>query len=174
MSVIMPLCWYPWLRARLKDDRYILTAMAVFVLFPSFIGIYSFFQPETLVLPLMGLALWSTEACNKSLSYWQACLSGFLWGLAVTTKITLVVFAVTALGWFIYQVRANVSKTKLILLAVLSIVTAMSVYSTVPVKIYRGLHIIEFAPGMYHFNKMLYESGDVAMIITGKPACAAV
>ncbi len=168
MSMLMPVCWYPWLRMCFQKNRYFLPALAIFVLFPSFIGIYSFFQPETLALPLLGLALWSTGACRRRPGYGRVFLAGLLWGLAFTTKITILAFALTAFAWFLHGIRADVSRMKLVLLALLPILAATAIYSTVPLKIYRGLHIIEFAPGMYHFNKMHYESGDVALIMTAK------
>jgi len=79
LSAVTPWVWYRFFRELLPDDkRLALVGWAVTAWLPSWIGIYSYFMTETLLLPLLGLSLWlSWRSMRKGTS------SAFLWASLV-------------------------------------------------------------------------------------------
>ena len=58
LSALTPWLWYRFLRELLPGKRRALLGWAILAWLPSWIGIYGYFMTETLLLPLLGLALW--------------------------------------------------------------------------------------------------------------------
>ena len=66
LSALTPWFWYRWMRDCLPTKNNDASGYAILSLLPTWIGIYSFFAQETLLLPLLGLSLWlSFRAVSK-------------------------------------------------------------------------------------------------------------
>jgi hypothetical protein len=65
LSLLMPWAWYRFFRELQPSKLAAVTGWAVITWLPSWNGIYSFFMQETLMLPLLGGALWATWRCQR-------------------------------------------------------------------------------------------------------------
>jgi hypothetical protein len=97
LSVLTPWLWYRFLRELLPANLLPLIGYAIFCWLPSWLGIFSYFMTETLVLPLLGLSLWLTWRCLR-----KSTLESFVWATVawlwmLMTKQSLVPIAVVAL-----------------------------------------------------------------------------
>ena len=110
LSVITPWIWYKFLRELLPTKRFALLGWTIFAWLPSWIGIYSYFMSETLLLPLMGLSLWLTWRSMRKKEAGAFCLATFCWTLAGITRAIAapVAAAVIIFAWW-RQDRRTVS-----------------------------------------------------------------
>src|SRR5438105_14853367 len=65
LSVATSWIWYRAMRELFSSGTLALVGWAIFLWLPSWIGIFSYFMPETLILPTLGLALWFTFRCRR-------------------------------------------------------------------------------------------------------------
>src|ERR1035437_69804 len=68
LSVATPWFWYRFLSETLDSKTLALAGWAALGLLPTWIGIYSYFMSETLLLPLIGLSLWMTLRAKRRLT----------------------------------------------------------------------------------------------------------
>lgn len=99
LSVLMPWVYYRAARAFGLTRTPGLAVWALIAITPSLIAIYHYFMMETLLLPLVGVALWMTarhlRKGGRSAFLWAV----FCWLLASLTKPTVVPLAAVCLGW---------------------------------------------------------------------------
>jgi len=102
LSVITPWIWYKFFRELLPVKRYALAGWAILAWLPSWIGIYSYYMSETLLLPLMGLSLWLSWRSMRKRDVGSFGLAAFCWTLAGTTRAVAapVAAAVTVFTWW--------------------------------------------------------------------------
>lgn len=80
LSVITPWLWYRCLRELLDSRRVARYGWLLFAILPSWISIYSYFMSETLLLALMGGALWQTCRAKR-----KQTLGAFVWMVVIWT-----------------------------------------------------------------------------------------
>ena len=65
LSLVGPWLWYRFLRELVRDRDLALAGGVVLAALPSWSAIYSYFMQETLMLPLLGAALWATWRARR-------------------------------------------------------------------------------------------------------------
>src|SRR5690606_29068722 len=80
LSLLMPWIWYRFFR-ELQPSKIVAVAGWVAIAWlPSWMGIYGYFMQETLMLPLLGAALYATWRCKR-----KKDLASFLWMVVAWT-----------------------------------------------------------------------------------------
>lgn len=98
LSVLAPWCWYRFLREALSSRTLALAGWAVLTLLPTWIGIYSYFMTETLLLPMLGLSLWMTMRAKRRPTVGTFLAMVLAWLLTGLTRgVTIPLAAVAAL-----------------------------------------------------------------------------
>lgn len=98
LCAIMPYFWY--LAAReVFAPKVALACGFVVALCPSFLVIYSYFMNETLLLAVMGMALWLTLKAHRTGADRDYMLAVLLWVLAVHTRMAALPPAVVGVVW---------------------------------------------------------------------------
>ena len=67
LSLSAPWLWYRFLRELLPSRDWALAGWVLLAALPSWSAIYSYFMQETLMLLLLGAALWATWRCRRRL-----------------------------------------------------------------------------------------------------------
>lgn len=96
VSVLMPWVWYRFLRELQSSKTLALAGWAAISLLPSWISIYSYFMQETLLLPLLGAALWATWRARRKSTVGSFLLMVFIWVLAGLTRGVAIPLAAVA------------------------------------------------------------------------------
>ena len=101
LSAITPWLWYKFLREILDSKRLALFGWALIALIPSWIGIYSYFMTETLLLPLMGLGLWLSFRSMRKKDLNSFLLAVLIWTIAGMTRgiAAPIAVAITSFVW---------------------------------------------------------------------------
>jgi hypothetical protein len=86
LSIATPWLWYRFLREALSSRLLALGGWAVLVWLPTWIGIYSYFMTETLLLPLLGASLWQTLRADRRRSVGSFVGMAVLWMLTGLTR----------------------------------------------------------------------------------------
>ena len=104
LSAITPWLWYRFLRELLPTKQQALLGWAIFALLPSWIGIFSYFMTETLVLPLMGFALWMSWRSLRKRDFNSFMFANVIWVFATLTRAIIgPIAAVLMLSIWWYQ-----------------------------------------------------------------------
>ena len=99
LSLCTPWIWYRFLR-ELQPSRAIATAgWAALSLLPSWIAIYGYFMQETLLLPLLGAALWASWRCRRKQTLRSFLLMALLWAMAGLTRGIAIPLAAVTCTW---------------------------------------------------------------------------
>ncbi|WP_193163029.1 NPCBM/NEW2 domain-containing protein [Microbulbifer hainanensis] len=99
LSLCTPWVWYRFLR-ELQPSRQLATAgWAALSLLPSWIAIYGYFMQETLLLPLLGAALWASWRCRRKETLRSFLLMALLWALAGLTRGIAIPLAAVTCTW---------------------------------------------------------------------------
>lgn len=144
--------WYKFLRELQSSKTLALCGWAVLGLLPSWTAIYAYFMQETLFLPLLGAALWSTWRCRRKADIRSFSLMIFLWIIAGLTRGIAIPLAALACTWLWLAQEEKVKKaaySSLILILIMGPLT------------YRAYDLVgHFAPhGMGHLNVIYAQSG---------------
>jgi hypothetical protein len=86
LSVFLPLFWYLFARSVLRRPVNALRYASILCWLPSNISIFGFFMNETLLLPLMGLALWLTQRTLQKRTAGSFIAMAITWTLGVLTR----------------------------------------------------------------------------------------
>ncbi|MFT3869272.1 MAG: hypothetical protein QM715_12510 [Nibricoccus sp.] len=120
LSIVGPWCWYRFLRETIASRTFALAGWAILALLPSWIGIYSYFMTETLLIPMIGLSLWMTQRARR-----RRTLSTFLamvvvWTLTGLTRGITIPWAGVAclLVWITHPKKISTAFYSIIILAV--------------------------------------------------------
>lgn len=103
LSVLMPWTFY---RAAREFGMRKIPALVVLLLIsctPSLFTIYHYFMMETLLLPLLGIALWMTARHLRKKTLGSFSLAVVCWMLACLTKVTVVPLALLCLLWIWFK-----------------------------------------------------------------------
>jgi hypothetical protein len=152
LSLATPWIWYRFLRELLPGKTQALAGWALISLIPSWISIYCYFMQETLMLPLLGTALWATWRCRRKGTVSSFLWVVVLWALAGLTRGIAIPLAAVAALWLLLTQKQKLRKTAFGLLVLLLILGPLTVRS------YHFAHI--FAPhGMGNMNMLYAKSG---------------
>jgi hypothetical protein len=99
LSLSGPWLWYRFLRELLPDRDQALLGWVVLSALPSWSAIYSHFMQETLMLPLLGAALWATWRSRRKQDLASFLVATGLWMLAGLTRGICIPLAAVAMGW---------------------------------------------------------------------------
>lgn len=111
LAVITPYAWYRFFRELPVSRNTALVGFALVAILPSWLSIYSFFMQETLMLPLLGLALYSTFRCLRKETLTSFALMVFVWALAGLTRGICIPLAGVAVIWVIYYQQNKIQKS---------------------------------------------------------------
>lgn len=152
LSLAGPWFWYRFFRELQSNKTLALAGWAFLSFLPSWTAIYGYFMQETLMLPLLGAALWSTWRCRRKADVRNFIFMVFLWiavGLTRGIAIPLAAVACTWLWLIQDQKLKKALYSSLVLLLIMGPLTYRS-YQTVG----------HFAPhGMGHLNVIYAQSG---------------
>lgn len=161
LSLAGPWLWYRFFRELQSSKTMALAGWAFLSFLPSWIAIYGYFMQETLMLPLLGAALWATWRCRRKADVRNFVIMVFLWiavGLTRGIAIPLAAVACTWLWLIQDQKLKKALYSSLILLLIMGPLTYRS-YQTVG----------HFAPhGMGHLNVIYAQSGKKVIEIASQ------
>lgn len=103
LSLATPWFWYRFLRELLPQRDWALAGWVLLAALPSWSAIYSYFMQETLMLPLMGLALWATWRCRRKAGTASFVLAVALWLAAGLTRGICLPIGAVALTWVWFE-----------------------------------------------------------------------
>ena len=152
LALLGPWLWYRFFRELQSDKTAALAGWAFLSLLPSWTTIYSYFMQETLMLPLLGAALWATWRCRRKGDVATFGVMTFLWIAVGLTRGIAIPMAAVACTWLWFAQDQKIKKalySSLILLLIMGPLTYRS---------YQTVH--HFAPhGMGHLNVIYAQSG---------------
>jgi hypothetical protein len=122
LSVSGPWLWYRFLRELLPSRDWALAGWVVLAALPSWSAIYSYFMQETVLLPLLGAALWATWRCRRKRDTASFVIAVGIWLLAGLTRGICIPLAAVAMTWLWFAQGNRLAKAAFsmaLLLAVL-------------------------------------------------------
>jgi hypothetical protein len=140
ISCATTLTWYLWFRECLPSKRLALVGFAIIAALPSWIGIYTYFMPETLLLPLLGLSLyltWRAHRVQSTGSVWQAAIA---WVFTLLTKMSVAPTAIISLTWLFMALLKSKGKDFVWRQAAPSLLLIIFTVIADPLNTYLGLH----------------------------------
>lgn len=99
LSLSGPWLWYRYLRELLPSRDWALAGWVILAALPSWSAIYSYFMQETLVLPLLGAALWATWRCRRKRDTRSFLLAVAVWMFAGLTRGICIPLGAVAMTW---------------------------------------------------------------------------
>lgn len=159
LSCITPWIWYRFLRELQPSKTVAVAGWAVLSLIPSWIGIYGYYMQETLMLPLLGAALYTTWRCRRKETPASFLVMIILWTLAGLTRGICIPMAAVAATWLWVVQPQKLTK---------AVFTILCMGLLMGPLIYRGYHIMNiFAPhGIGYMNMIYAKSGAAAIKIS--------
>ncbi len=158
LSVFMPWIWYRFFRELQPSKIYALIGYVVITWLPSWNSIYGYFMQETLMLPLLGAAMYFTWRCRRKKTLKSFLVMAFSWSLAGLTRSICIPLAVVATLWLWIEQGEKLKKatyTVLVLLLILGPLTYRS-YKTMCI----------FAPyGIVQMTQIYAMSGAQKIVI---------
>ncbi len=107
LCALMPVSW--WLFCRELLPKYWAIAVGVVIaICPSFLTIYGYFISETLLLPLMGLAVFFTARCFFKPSLFWFLAAGIFWTLAALTRYVAMPLGVICIVLLLFRMNRPV------------------------------------------------------------------
>lgn len=152
LAFAMPWVWYRFFRELQPSKDIALVGWVVITWLPSWLSIYGYYMQETLMLPLMGAALWATWRTLRKNTTEAFLLMVFLWILAGLTRGVCIPMAAVAASW-VWFVQDNKLSKALLSLALLGVILGPLSYRS-----YQKMGII--APhGIGQMNMIYAQSG---------------
>lgn len=99
LAVVTPWVWYKFFRELQASKSLALLGWAFLSLLPSWMAVYSYFMQETLLLPLLGAALWATWRCRRKSTVASFSLMILLWVAAGLTRGITIPMAAVCCTW---------------------------------------------------------------------------
>ena len=122
LSLSGPWLWYRFLRELLPDRDWALAGWVLLAALPSWSGIYSYFMQETLMLPLLGGALWATWRCQRKRDTASFVVAVALWLLAGLTRGICLPMGAVAIAWLWFVQGDKLPKAAISLSLVMAVV----------------------------------------------------
>ena len=121
LSLSGPWLWYRFLRELLPGRDWALAGWVVLAALPSWSAIYSYFMQETLMLPLLGAALWATWRCRRKRDTASFLVAVGIWTLAGLTRGICIPLAAVAMTWLWFEQGDRLRKAVLSMALLLAI-----------------------------------------------------
>ncbi|WP_207003516.1 glycosyltransferase family 39 protein [Microbulbifer salipaludis] len=99
LACLTPWIWYRFARELMPDHLQATAVWAGISLLPSWIAIYGYFMQETLLLPLLGAALYASWRCRRKQTVASFLLMVVLWALAGLTRGIAIPLAAVVTTW---------------------------------------------------------------------------
>lgn len=161
LALLGPWMWYLFLRQLQSNKTYALAGWAFFSLLPSWMAIYAYFMQETLMIPLMGMALWASWRCRRKADLNSFLLMVVLWVLVGLTRGVAIPMAAVVCTW-LWLAQDHRLKKALYSSGILLLLMGPLVYRS-----YQA--VAHFAPhGMGHLNVIYSQSGKREIKITAR------
>jgi|GEM_PF-710504 len=136
LSLFTPWIWYRFLR-ELQPSRLVAVAgWAALSLLPSWTAIYGYFMQETLLLPLLGAALYASWRCRRKQTLRSFLLMAFLWALAGLTRGIAIPLAAVTCCWLWLQQEDKLRK------AVYSALLLALMLGPLTYRAYQQMHLL--------------------------------
>lgn len=127
LSVLTPWIWHRFIR-ELTDDRDVaLAGWAILAWLPSWIAVYSYTLSETLLLPLLGAALWCSVKAHKTGYTNHYLIAALLWVLSSATRVFALPCALIVLIWISWGREQQARKLGSALLIFIAIAMPLSI-----------------------------------------------
>lgn len=111
LSLSTPWLWYRFFRELQPSKLVAVAGWAVITWLPSWNSIFGYFMQETLMLPLLGAALWMTWRCRRKRTINAFLLMILIWALAGLTRGICIPIAALATVWVWLEQGHKVKKT---------------------------------------------------------------
>ena len=121
LSLAGPWLWYRFLRELLPTRDWALAGWVVLTWLPSWSAIYSYFMQETLMLPLLGLALWATWRCRRKGGTANFVVAVAAWLAAGLTRGICLPLGAVAMTWVWFEQRGKWPKAVAAILLVIAV-----------------------------------------------------
>ncbi len=99
ISIATPWIWYRFMRELLPQRELALLGWVILSWLPSWIGIFSYFMNETLLLALMGMSLWMTWRSVRKRTFESFVWAVVFWTATFMTKQVAAPMAAVCLTW---------------------------------------------------------------------------
>jgi hypothetical protein len=160
LSLVTPFVWFLFARAVLRDKTSALWFWAVVTWLPSWVGIFSYFMNETLLIPLIGFSLWLTVREGPDTAGRWVGLS-LAWAVTCMTRIVALPIAVIAIA---FALRKNLQRFRRA-----AVVVLVSICAFIP-PAFRAYQIIRVPTpfGLPYPHHIYWESGkrDIFLHLT--------
>lgn len=113
LAFVMPWLWYRFFRELQPSKDIALVGWVMITWLPSWLSIYGYYMQETLMLPLMGGALWATWRCHRKQTLNAFMLMVFIWVLAGLTRGVCIPMAAVAASWMWFTQDKKIQKALL-------------------------------------------------------------
>jgi len=161
LSLVTPWLWYRFLRELQPSRNLALLGWAILAWLPSWAAIYSYFMQETLMLPLLGAALWATWRCRRKADLPAFILAALLWTLAGLTRSICLPIGLLALVW-LWAAQGDKARR-----AAVSVILLALVFGPLTVRSLNRAHLV--APhGIGGLNALYARSGGFEINIEFK------
>lgn len=107
LSLLGPWLWYRFLRELLPSRDLALAGWVLLAAMPSWSALYSYFMQETLMLPLLGAALWATWRARRKGGVGPFVVAVLMWMLAGLTRGICLPLGMVALAMVWWQQGAK-------------------------------------------------------------------
>lgn len=121
LSLSGPWLWYRFLRELTPQRDWALAGWALLAALPSWSAIYGYFMQETLMLPLLGAALWATWRCRRKGDTGSFVLAVGIWLLAGLTRGICFPLGAVAVVWMWFSQGHKLPKAAASLALVLAV-----------------------------------------------------
>jgi hypothetical protein len=128
LTLVTPWLWYRWLRELVpgRSRTWALAGWVILAGLPSWSVIYSYFMQETLLLPLLGAALWATWRCRRKGDTGSFVLAVGIWMLAGLTRGICIPMAAVAMSWLWLTQGAKAEKAAFSMLVLLLVLVPLA------------------------------------------------
>jgi len=153
LCAAMPYVWFLVAR-EIFTLRQALVIAIVIAVSPTFLVIYSFFMNETLLLVMLGLALWLTLRAVRLRTPRAYQLAVVFWVLALHARMTVLPLMLLSIGWMLgYQMR----KLRSLCFAVMALVVL-----TLPAAVQSYRVLGTFSPFQFStLNAIYFKNGSM-------------
>lgn len=152
LALLAPWFWYRFFRELQPSKVLALSGWAFLSLLPSWMSIYSYFMQETLLLPLLGAAMWVTWRAKRKETLGSFLVMVVLWVLAGLTRGIAIPLAAIVCTWLWLVQEDKLRKATL---------ATFVLILTIGPLVYRSYQTVgHFAPhGMGHLASIYAMSG---------------
>lgn len=145
--------WYKFFRELQHSKLVALVGWAFLSALPSWTSIYAYFMQETLLIPMLGAALYSTWRCKRKGTVASFYLMVFVWILAGLTRGICIPLAAVSCTWLWFEQDKKITK---------GLCSALVLLLVMGPLVYRSYSIVGiFAPhGIGHLSFLYAKSGN--------------